>query len=121
MYEDHFCIACLSACLYVSLSITLYKQWKTYCVECIYIAKTLVQIDSVFISSGFVQLRWTNLNPLELVQKLKDNISEGEAMEQVLIDSGISSGYQEKPCLEPNNPDCPDTAPNKASKQVSVT
>ncbi len=32
--------------------------------------------------------------------------------------AGINSGYQEKPCLNPLDPDCPPTAPNKDSKQV---
>lgn len=32
--------------------------------------------------------------------------------------AGISSGYQTKPCLDPTNPDCPKTAPNKQSQQV---
>lgn len=34
--------------------------------------------------------------------------------------AGISSGYQEKPCLNPLDPECPDSAPNKNSKQVCV-
>ena len=33
--------------------------------------------------------------------------------------AGISSAYQEKPCLNPYDPECPDTAPNKETKQVS--
>lgn len=69
--------------------------------------------------SGFVQLRWINLNPLELVKKMKDKFADGDMMEAVLLRSGISSGYQEKPCIDPSDPDCPDTAPNKASQRVS--
>ncbi|XP_045158248.1 protein patched homolog 1-like isoform X2 [Mercenaria mercenaria] len=67
--------------------------------------------------SGFVQLRWINLNPLELVQKMKEDFPDGDMMEEVLLKSGISSGYQEKPCIDPTDPDCPDTAPNKVSQQ----
>jgi hypothetical protein len=37
----------------------------------------------------------------------------------VLFQAGISSGYQEKPCLDPGDPECPATAPNKLSGQVS--
>ena len=29
--------------------------------------------------------------------------------------AGINSGYQEKPCLNPRDPECPESAPNKAS------
>jgi len=35
--------------------------------------------------------------------------------------AGISSGYQEKPCLDPSDSECPPTAPNKLSGQVGVT
>ena len=70
-------------------------------------------------SSGIVDLNWKKLNPLKVVQRLKDTLDEGDAMEKLLVDSGISSGYQEKPCLDPNDEECPDTAPNKVSKQVS--
>ena len=35
-----------------------------------------------------------------------------------VLQSGIGTGYQEKPCLNPHNQQCPDTAPNKHSKQV---
>ncbi|KAL4236598.1 Protein patched 1 [Mactra antiquata] len=65
--------------------------------------------------NGFVSLRWTELNPLEFVRKMKDQFADGEAMEDVLIRSGITSGYTEKPCIDPADPDCPDTAPNKKS------
>ena len=34
------------------------------------------------------------------------------------MQAGITSGYQEKPCLNPFDPDCPATAPNKESRQV---
>lgn len=29
------------------------------------------------------------------------------------IKAGISSAYQEKPCLDPTDPECPMSAPNK--------
>ena len=35
-----------------------------------------------------------------------------------LFQAGIDSGYQEKPCLNPHDPNCPRSAPNKYSKQV---
>lgn len=35
-----------------------------------------------------------------------------------ILQAGISSAYQEKPCLDPYDPDCPETAPNYESKQV---
>lgn len=36
------------------------------------------------------------------------------------MQAGITSGYQEKPCLNPKDRECPDTAPNKNSTRVSV-
>ena len=36
-----------------------------------------------------------------------------------IFQAGIKSGYQEKPCLNPHDPDCPPTAPNKESRKVS--
>lgn len=33
--------------------------------------------------------------------------------------AGITNGYQSKPCLNPADPECPETAPNKKSQQVS--
>jgi len=32
--------------------------------------------------------------------------------------AGITNGYQSKPCLNPADPECPETAPNKQSQQV---
>lgn len=39
-----------------------------------------------------------------------------DMIEQYLKRAGISSGFTEKPCLNPNDPLCPDTAPNKKTK-----
>ena len=38
--------------------------------------------------------------------------------ENFIFQAGIDSGYQEKPCLNPHDPNCPRSAPNKYSKQV---
>lgn len=37
----------------------------------------------------------------------------------IYFKAGINSGYQEKLCLDPEDPDCPETAPNKKTKKVS--
>jgi len=66
-------------------------------------------------------LKWTNLNPQELLMKARmvgDVNSAGfpfEILEGFMKRAGIGSGYQEKPCLNPLDPDCPITAPNKDS------
>lgn len=38
-------------------------------------------------------------------------------VEQYMKQAGISTGYIKKPCLNPKDPNCPETAPNKYSKQ----
>ena len=37
----------------------------------------------------------------------------------VCCQAGVDSGYLEKPCLNPHDEQCPATAPNKNSDQVS--
>lgn len=36
------------------------------------------------------------------------------------LQAGITTGYQEKPCLDPSDPECPASAPNKRSGMVSI-
>lgn len=40
-------------------------------------------------------------------------------MEAYMKRAGITSAYMKKPCLDPTDPECPDSAPNKKSGQVS--
>lgn len=56
---------------------------------------------------------WTNLNPREMVEKV--NFAEKDVVLEVMERAGISSGYLEKPCLNPHDPLCPSKAPNKKS------
>lgn len=66
------------------------------------------------------QVKWTNLNPSKLVSKLKQKQTNFDyhSLEDYLKRAGITSGYQEKPCLNPQDPECPQTAPNYNSTQV---
>ncbi|XP_018902504.1 protein patched isoform X2 [Bemisia tabaci] len=62
---------------------------------------------------------WTNLNPTELVNKAR-SFSDGfpiGVLEDLMKRAGITTGYQEKPCINPRDPECPMTAPNKFSSQ----
>ncbi|GAB6028772.1 hypothetical protein CHUAL_004588 [Chamberlinius hualienensis] len=67
-------------------------------------------------------VRWTSLNPLKMLQTMKNNflnlVFPFDTVEDFMKRSGIASGYQEKPCLNPSDPDCPITAPNKKSGQI---
>ncbi|KAF7287732.1 protein patched [Rhynchophorus ferrugineus] len=60
------------------------------------------------------QIKWTNLNPEQIIKRLKTKESNFDyhSLEDYLKRAGITSGYQEKPCLNPKDPDCPKTAPN---------
>lgn len=42
-----------------------------------------------------------------------------KTLEDYMKRAGITNGYQSKPCLDPTDPECPETAPNKKSQQVS--
>jgi hypothetical protein len=37
-----------------------------------------------------------------------------------VFQAGITSAYQEKPCLDPTDPECPLSAPNKNLTQVRL-
>ena len=63
-------------------------------------------------------IAWPSLHPVQLFQKMNKIWPTfpftvfGDFMKR----AGITSGYQEKPCLNPHDPECPDSAPNKASR-----
>lgn len=68
-------------------------------------------------------IKWTNLNPQELLNLMKAKMQNEsnlgdfpfEILEGFMRRAGIGSGYQEKPCLDPLDPECPAFAPNKGS------
>lgn len=41
-------------------------------------------------------------------------------LETYMKRAGISTGYTEKPCLDPRDPLCPESAPNKKSQKVKT-
>ncbi|XP_046661166.1 protein patched isoform X1 [Homalodisca vitripennis] len=63
------------------------------------------------------KVRWTNLHPVNLMDHMKEYEPNFpySTLEQHMKRAGISTGYQEKPCLNPKDPECPDSSPNKAS------
>ncbi|GFR30951.1 protein patched [Trichonephila clavata] len=63
-------------------------------------------------------VQWANLNPQELIETVKKYYSSSntlQAMETFMKRAGITTAYQDKPCLNPNDELCPSTAPNKKS------
>ncbi|XP_037715754.1 protein patched [Drosophila subpulchrella] len=92
--------------------------------DCFWEGSQLLGPESAVVIPGLNQrLLWTTLNPASVMQYMKQKMSEEkisfdfETVEQYMKRAAIGSGYMEKPCLNPLNPSCPDTAPNKNSSQ----
>ncbi|KAI9550392.1 putative hedgehog receptor patched [Daphnia sinensis] len=60
-------------------------------------------------------IRWTNLHPQRLLESMKSfNFNfPFDTLDDFMKRAGITSAYQEKPCLDPTDPECPLSAPNK--------
>ncbi|XP_043528023.1 protein patched-like [Frieseomelitta varia] len=65
-------------------------------------------------------VQWTNLNPMWMLDEMKklQFMFPFKTLEDYMKRAGITNGYQSKPCLDPTDPECPKTAPNKKSQQV---
>lgn len=67
-------------------------------------------------------LKWTSLNPKFMVETMQRTHPNSLYPYSALIDwmkrVGINTGYQLKPCLDPSDPGCPPTAPNKFTNQA---
>ncbi|XP_033636690.1 protein patched homolog 1-like isoform X1 [Asterias rubens] len=69
-------------------------------------------------------LRWTTLDPLALLDDFNHIFSiygdfiSGDSLKDLFNRTGIGHAYQTKPCLNPLDPECPNSAPNKQSGQV---
>ncbi|XP_048383214.1 protein patched homolog 1 isoform X1 [Stegostoma tigrinum] len=73
-----------------------------------------LQLGTVYLP-GKLQLQWTNLDPLEFLEELKNLKYEVGGWEEMLNKAEVGRGYMDRPCLNPADPDCPLTAPNKNS------
>lgn len=68
-------------------------------------------------------VKWTNLNPSRVIEEMKrkEHQFDYHFLEDYLKRAGITTGYQEKPCLNPKDPECPKTAPNfNSSESVDI-
>ncbi|XP_031784306.1 patched isoform X4 [Nasonia vitripennis] len=67
-------------------------------------------------------LKWTSLNPTLMLEEMKKRFAQYSFSYKILEDymkrAGITNGYLDKPCLDPRDPECPESAPNKHSLQV---
>lgn len=71
------------------------------------------------ISRGMPDIKWMNLDPLKLMEELSQFTSL-EGFKEMLDKAQVGHAYMDRPCLEPNDPDCPLSAPNKDLRQVGM-
>nr|XP_029724560.1 protein patched-like [Aedes albopictus] len=66
------------------------------------------------------KVQWTSLNPQNLLKDIKAQNYQFpfDTLEQYMKRAGIGTGYTEKPCLNPKDKQCPETAPNKKNQQT---
>ncbi|NXY19647.1 PTC1 protein, partial [Atrichornis clamosus] len=64
---------------------------------------------------GKPPLQWINFDPLEFLEELKKINYQVESWEEMLNKAEVGHGYMDRPCLNPADPECPITAPNKNS------
>jgi len=79
-----------------------------------------VSFSPGFSCRGKPPLQWTNFDPLEFLEELKKINYQVESWEEMLNKAEVGHGYMDRPCLNPADPDCPITAPNKNSTKVSL-
>ncbi|XP_072290185.1 protein patched homolog 1 [Eucyclogobius newberryi] len=66
-------------------------------------------------------VQWSNLDPKEFLQELRMVHFPVETFQDMLEKADIGHGYMDRPCLNPADPDCPLTAPNKnATKPLDI-
>lgn len=65
-------------------------------------------------------LQWTNFDPKEFLEDLRKAHFPVEVFEEMLEKADVGHGYMDRPCLNPADPDCPLTAPNKNSTKVRI-
>uniref|UniRef100_A0AAY4A849 SSD domain-containing protein n=1 Tax=Denticeps clupeoides TaxID=299321 RepID=A0AAY4A849_9TELE len=71
---------------------------------------------------GKLPVQWTNFDPMEFLADLKALNYPVDTWEEMLEKAGVGRGYTDRPCLNPADPECPQSAPNKnATRPFDVT
>uniref|UniRef100_A0A8C7ZH48 Patched 1 n=1 Tax=Oryzias sinensis TaxID=183150 RepID=A0A8C7ZH48_9TELE len=68
--------------------------------------------SGMFYLPGRGYLQWTNFDPKQFLEESNFLV---ESFESMLEKADIGHGYMDRPCLNPADPDCPLTAPNRNS------
>ncbi|MBN3325395.1 PTC1 protein, partial [Atractosteus spatula] len=66
---------------------------------------------------GMPDIQWMNLDPVKLMEELSQFTSL-EGFREMLEKAQVGHAYMNRPCLEPDDPDCPQSAPNKGLREV---
>uniref|UniRef100_A0AAR2JFA1 SSD domain-containing protein n=1 Tax=Pygocentrus nattereri TaxID=42514 RepID=A0AAR2JFA1_PYGNA len=71
---------------------------------------------------GEPPLQWVNFDPMALIAKLKAVTNLVDSWEEMLVKAEVGHGYMDRPCINPADPDCPVSAPNKnSSRPLDIT
>uniref|UniRef100_A0A8C5D125 Patched 1 n=1 Tax=Gadus morhua TaxID=8049 RepID=A0A8C5D125_GADMO len=77
--------------------------------------------SGMFYLPGKPPLQWTNFDPKQFLEELRAGSFQVDTFEAMLEKADVGHGYMDRPCLNPSDPDCPLTAPNKnATKPFDV-
>ncbi|KAI1900066.1 hypothetical protein AGOR_G00046210 [Albula goreensis] len=73
--------------------------------------------SGMFYLPGKPTLQWTNFDPMEFLGELRKLNYAVDSWEEMLLKAEVGRGYMDRPCLNPADPDCPLSAPNKNTTQ----
>uniref|UniRef100_A0A8C5FJI4 SSD domain-containing protein n=1 Tax=Gadus morhua TaxID=8049 RepID=A0A8C5FJI4_GADMO len=65
---------------------------------------------------GMPDIQWMNLDPVKLMEELSQFTSL-EGFKEMLDKAQVGHAYMNRPCLDPTDPDCPLSAPNKGLRE----
>lgn len=77
-------------------------------------------LQSCSLPRGRPDIQWSNLDPLQLMEEL-GQFTSLEGFKELLDKAEVGQAYMERPCLDPRDPQCPPSAPNKQSQQVGYS
>uniref|UniRef100_A0A3B4APE6 SSD domain-containing protein n=1 Tax=Periophthalmus magnuspinnatus TaxID=409849 RepID=A0A3B4APE6_9GOBI len=66
---------------------------------------------------GMPDIQWMNLDPVKLMEELSQ-FTPLEGFKEMLDKAQVGHAYMNRPCLDPSDPDCPLSAPNKELEEV---
>ncbi|XP_060787912.1 protein patched homolog 1 isoform X2 [Neoarius graeffei] len=64
---------------------------------------------------GRPPLQWMNFDPMALIADMQTVTKLVGSWEEILAKAEVGRGYMDRPCINPADPDCPLSAPNKNS------